>query len=768
MTEVKLKYNPYTKEKSIFIDGKEQSENFVVANCGSKYKELSEWSEAFYINMRKAVNDHFTVYFTGIARDYEFMQSALKKIPENKDSKIELKKEKITVVEDKMNELKSLFAKMQKETPFATLQSETLKEIFDEATDDEFEIAVVAPMSSGKSTLINAMLGTKLLPAKRQATTATLAHIHDRKSAKNFSAECYDFEEKKIAEYSPLTYEDIETNNNTKIKRIEIYGDIGGIDSKHLRLVLTDTPGPNNAGENGGAHRTYVDNLLDVPYKPMIMFVLNATQPEINDQKDLLKTIAEKINSGDGQSRDRFIFILNMADDIDIEDDGNISNVIKKAKNFIARDDIGIKGARILPTDSLLARCIRQKTNGESLTRKEEMEFESKINTSINYEGHHFSDHADFLSPATFDKLAKKIETAKNNGATNELALLYTGVPSVELAITEYLEKYALPAKLAKAVAAFNKQLDEYDLEAKETNKLKGNEKEKEKLQDTLKKIQHELDAGKKGEELKNKIRAINTKELMDKALAESIGKMWMSITPAINERKEDRISKELAIGYINEIEKRINYALASYVSDIEKILENILKKQAEECIAEYETHVKNLVKEAGDYELPAIIFGGAVSITLDQVLTGYTKTERVKVGSHRVENKGFRAGVARFFGLDEFLGRSGYRTIDDYADKDFVYFAKMIKESILPSIEKFENEKLEEAKSLSEDEDKKLKDYFFAKLDKLGEIMKKTVAEKEANLADQQKFEQMIEQNSKNLEWLKSFRNELNSLLHI
>ena len=53
------------------------------------------------------------------------------------------------------------------------------KAAFDLAMSDDFEVCVVATMSAGKSTLINAMLGSKLMPSKQEACTAIITRIKD-------------------------------------------------------------------------------------------------------------------------------------------------------------------------------------------------------------------------------------------------------------------------------------------------------------------------------------------------------------------------------------------------------------------------------------------------------------------------------------------------------------------------------------------------------------------------------------------------------------
>ena len=51
----------------------------------------------------------------------------------------------------------------------------------------ERKIVVVATMSSGKSTLINALLSKKLLPSSNEACTATITKVINRKQ-ENYNA----------------------------------------------------------------------------------------------------------------------------------------------------------------------------------------------------------------------------------------------------------------------------------------------------------------------------------------------------------------------------------------------------------------------------------------------------------------------------------------------------------------------------------------------------------------------------------------------------
>ena len=125
MTDIKLKYNPYTKEKTLEINGISQDRNLTMNICGADGSELSEWCTKFFENILNKENDSFTVHFSGIQRDYEFMEDGLEKFQTNhSDIEANLIPENIVVAADRLNELKDLFNKMQAETDSVKFSSQ--------------------------------------------------------------------------------------------------------------------------------------------------------------------------------------------------------------------------------------------------------------------------------------------------------------------------------------------------------------------------------------------------------------------------------------------------------------------------------------------------------------------------------------------------------------------------------------------------------------------------------------------------------------------
>ena len=311
-----MSYNPYLKEAQL-EDGSGKTDEWLEAQKKDG-KEFSEWCNEFLHYIIRKYNDDVGIEFNGIERDCDSLEDSI--IAFNKsgtDFRITLMRRDVRESESlesgrsKIEKLKLLYNDLcSTDCPFPDLRDNNkIKESFNKALDTDFEIAVVATMSSGKSTLINAMLGTELLPARNEATTATLSYIHDDDNADHFRCEYID--DRGIQQtYDPVTLENMNELNSACVPEIHLYGDIVGISSQKLKLVLTDTPGPNNS--RTADHKMHTFKVIkDSKYKPMILYVLNGTQLETNDDNTLLNEIADAMSAGGRQAGQRSFHFCN-------------------------------------------------------------------------------------------------------------------------------------------------------------------------------------------------------------------------------------------------------------------------------------------------------------------------------------------------------------------------------------------------------------------------------------------------------------------------
>lgn len=479
---IDLKYNPYRRTTKILIDGKEIEENSELNSI--KEGSLQNWVKKFERILKKEYGyKNLDIKFTGREIDFQDLKNNM---DENQNIKFEFIK--ILSTEERLKKLESVFKKIQ-DGPYEELKTPEILGNFRKVFEQEFEIAVVATMSSGKSTLLNSFLGKNLIPSKNQACTAKITRIEDDKSINFFSAEIYDQEDKLIKKYEKIDAEDLKTfNDGENIGLIKLKGNVRNISSNQSRLVLIDTPGPNNSMDIKHKELTY--NLLKKDYKPLVLYILSYTQLGVDDDRDLLKNISEEMNKGDLQSTERFIFVLNKFDArFEDDNDDDINKVLGKVKEYL--EGLSIKNPIIIPTaartalfmrlneDSLNNKSVKQRNTYKENIVDEYRDNEFNINNLIN------------ISNTIKKSINFKIEKYSEENDDEKLAELLTGVPALENYIEDYLEKYSVPEKIIKSLESFKIFLDKEKFLDKINEMLTKNENLLKNMKDNIDTLNH-------------------------------------------------------------------------------------------------------------------------------------------------------------------------------------------------------------------------------------------------------------------------------------
>lgn len=468
-----ISYNPYLLESKFQVNGK--SANKTPWAEYLRRRRLQTWFypapnwKGFAVEIQDALNEReVTVEFTGRKIDYEdlnlFFDQWNSQDGKDQKTRFVLTEQKGELREDKnvLQELDKLVETF-KESPVEELRSEELQQRYQQERKNDFDMAVVATMSSGKSTLINALLGCDLLPAANDATTAKITRIHDCDDKEGFTVQCSTRQGEILHKIKPVTPELLdEYNKDDKVFYVDLDGDIPGISGSMLRLNILDTPGPNNSATQ--EHRDVTNTVLhDKERQPIILYVMDSTKPEDESDAALLKDIAETIKRGSKQTQERFIFVMNKADMLDESEDGKIGDVLRRRQAYLQR--CGIDATQIIPVSANAAKLLRMQQKGQMLTKKQQG-FLVYALSDMNL------DEDALLSPACRAELNRKKEEAKQVGDKDMLDLISTGIIGLELTINEYLEKYAYPYKISRIIDTFKKKLDENQMHSKYAAKM--------------------------------------------------------------------------------------------------------------------------------------------------------------------------------------------------------------------------------------------------------------------------------------------------------
>ena len=278
------------------------------------------------------------------------------------------------------------------------------------------EVFVIATMSSGKSTLINALLSKKLLPSSNEACTATITKVINT-NQENYSAKAYSEKRELLYKEYNISYEKMkEWNNNENISEIEIYGNIPFANKKEiLNLTLIDTPGPNNS--RNSVHQKILEKYLEnIDENTIILYVLNATQLGITDDSILLDNLIKIV----GNKSKNIIFVLNKSDCFNNEDD-DMAKIMKGVSKYL--EEKGVKKPNIFPVAALPALTIRSEP--QSIKQKQKRDYFidiMNIDENLHLEKYSIKENKDF---------------ELNNMSYEEKAFFHTGLHILENRIIE-------------------------------------------------------------------------------------------------------------------------------------------------------------------------------------------------------------------------------------------------------------------------------------------------------------------------------------------
>lgn len=291
-----IKYNPYNLETELTVDEKKPAQNSQIGERILPGSRLQEWVEDLPQILIEEYNDtNFDVVFHGTLLDFEDLKDAFTQAFNRGELTATLDRIPAKETSDKEILIDEVFKEIQ-EGPFDELRDTEIISAFQHEKSSDFEVCVVATMSAGKSTLINAMLGTKLMPSKQEACTAIITKIKDNKNNDSWQAEVYNKDNCLIETHENLTYPTMERLNNDKdVSVIKATGNIPFVSSEDVSLVLIDTPGPNNSRDP--EHKKVQSDFLSKSSKSLVLYIMEGTFGS-DDDNALLQRIADSMKVG--------------------------------------------------------------------------------------------------------------------------------------------------------------------------------------------------------------------------------------------------------------------------------------------------------------------------------------------------------------------------------------------------------------------------------------------------------------------------------------
>ncbi len=218
--------------------------------------------------------------------------------------------------------------------------------------------AVCATMGAGKSTFINALLGSDVLPARCEATTAKITSVYDRDGEKRIRGFVQTKRGDLVGDCADISLEQLNAWNDDKgVSRVFLQGDFDGIRNNGMVVAIHDTPGANNS--LAPSHHKTTIGFLAKNRMDLLVFILNAEQPRTTDEFALLDEIMKKVVKPHGT---RILFVLNKADSLDPEKE-SLQKAVADYRDFLF--GLGFKNPEILPAASKSARLLKLVERGQ-------------------------------------------------------------------------------------------------------------------------------------------------------------------------------------------------------------------------------------------------------------------------------------------------------------------------------------------------------------------------------------------------------------------
>ena len=643
MREIFIKYNPYRLETSITIDGAAPKQNSRL-NFGDR--RLQEWIEELPdILFEECSSRDFKIKFHGTILDYEDVE-AMAREAKKKGLNIELEHIPAKEVSDKEAAIDDIFDKIQA-GPFDELKQPDVVKAFNMAKSSDFEVNVVATMSAGKSTLINALLRQKLMPAKQEACTATITEIKDN-DADHFMAKVYDSSGNLIQTHPELTFEIMDSlNSNPEVSKIHVEGNIPFVTAEDVSLVLVDTPGPNNSRDPEHKAATY--RMLSESSKTVVLYILNATQLAVNDDYNLLSHVADSMKVGGKQSHDRFIFVVNKLDDFKKGED-SIEAAITKVRDYLR--DNGIENANIYPASALTALNIRTiLAESDDDDDDEVCEAKVKVRKFIRNPEMYFETLAP-LPPSVRGEIETRLANARSNHDTYEEALIHCGIVPIEMAIKMYVQKYAKTAKIKNIVDTFSKRLESAKSFETTKQEIAANQDKQKEILANIEIIKKKLASGEDAKRFKSRIEQINYDSEIRKRADNVIVFAQKKITKQLTS-SDVKMSKREAEEMCRQFARFADNLQAEIKVKLEELIGNYIYKSAADLLEEYRKKLSELAQDVnvGNISIdPFELMAGDISglSNVEVLLSDAETTEKnwEVVGNHREYKKSSASDV--------------------------------------------------------------------------------------------------------------------------
>ncbi|MDR1882975.1 MAG: dynamin family protein [Prevotella sp.] len=517
---------------------------------------------------------------------------------------------------------------------------DSIKQKIESMGDNSVNLCFTGVYSAGKSALINAMLGYKILPEKITSETARMFVLQSPKKSEKVRiifairadyVELVWNDRVKVFEFhagpteSPSRTKIQEKINNNKSAPLyrqlyEILTTLNGddnissdikvyfpipLDTDNVQFTIYDTPGTDS---NFGEHQSVLEDALSEQTHSILVFVAAPNKTEGEGNNALLSYLknAEQKDSKTSIDIGRSLFVINLADSITNNDRKDLQNAEIKAKDDEAFS-IKLSNKKLFFTSALYGYAAKATANNIATDNEKYMITDDHNKVYRPERGRYYLQNRCATSEYATKKLIEKSEVAlKHAEEKNDVAEVFhvcSGLYALEEEIKTYGERYAVAVRafaiidsVEKAVAKMTETTASLESQAQaDIDKIDSEIAElKETIENAIEEAREKYaipQDGLPGDTLKilrldENVMNINIIGKVLSFINEKL-KGWFFGAGKVNFKKEHQ----------NEIGQKIKSILTDWSGDFSKEREKLLEAGRDNFIAD----VQDVIRHNGD-----------------------------------------------------------------------------------------------------------------------------------------------------------------------
>ena len=465
-------------------------------------------------------NDEVKIIFSGRDIDYQDLQRTVKAQNDARNVEppatftFEQKKrlddkilaQNIDYIVKELNTEK--FRGLVQERNSAELQKkyDELNDNYRKARDAEFDIVFTGLYSAGKSTILNVLMRHTVLPTSDLTTTTKNCRIcHNAKIGRKIALAAYDKDGKPVVKrrefetdeecaelfltICPVGKSPDETYAAVDEIRLEadlshLYPD--SVSADKFKIVLIDTPGMNSAqSSNDGVnvHEQIALDAIGMDTKPMVVLCVGAKENESKDIGEFMQVITSQSKQDKGGFNDRFLFLMNKSDEPTYRNGEDLDGLIQKFADYLTdstkwgkKETDEIEQAanfvpRIFPVSALMEWAARDGADNYSREVLKNNKWKLAVSDLydtfqrrvVRYEDDDrcLARHCYGIPAYRRAEVEQEFQQALDARDNERAAQIQSGMCCVEIAIRDYIARYAYPIKVRALLGTFEDILED-------------------------------------------------------------------------------------------------------------------------------------------------------------------------------------------------------------------------------------------------------------------------------------------------------------------